>query len=195
MEKSTTVNIFKIKETEIILQNYELGQGKIIISDLYRGSFSYYWGGMRYSLEDFLISISSDYFANNLCNERYKFSGKATAKSLRRYFINEMSYAFPWYKHFKAHKQFRDVLKDIERCDNQYEALNQIESLPNEIYDFDNLDYYETQKMQQYLKDHFNNEPWHFLENEYSDEYVFLLKLHKELIKYLKKEKKNVKLI
>lgn len=189
MEKSTIVNIIKIKETEVILQNYEHGRGKIIVSDLYNGSYSYFWGSMSKSLEDFLISINAGYFAGCLCRDIYKFSGKATAKSLRKYFINEMSYAFPWYKHFKAQKQFRNILKDIERCDNQYDALHYIESIHNEVDDFDNLDYYETQKMQQYLKDHFNNEPWNFLDTEPSDNYIFLLKLHKELVKYLKKKK------
>lgn len=183
------MNVIKIKETEVILQNYEHGRGKIIVSDLYNGSYSYFWGSMGKSLEDFLISINGGYFAGCLCRDKYKFSGKATARSLRRYIKEEMSIDFPWYKHFNAHKQLRDELKDIERCDNQNEALNIIESLYKNIYDFDNLDYNETRRMEQLIKDHFNNEPWYFLETEPSDDYIFLFKLHKDLVKYLKKKK------
>jgi hypothetical protein len=186
MEK---LNIIKINETEVLLQNYEHGRGKIIVSDLYNGSYSYFWGSMSKSLEDFLMSINAGYFAGCLCRDKYKFSGKETAKNIRKYIKTEMSNEFPWYKHFNAQKQLREVLKDIERCDNQNDALYEIESIYKKVDDFDNADYDESRRLENYIKDHFNNEPWYFLDTEPSDDYIFLLRLHKDLVKQLKKKK------
>lgn len=131
------MNRFKIEDADIILENYENGQGKIIISDLYNGSFSYYWGSMGESIEEFLKSINSSYFADKLCSNRFVFSGKKTAKEIRRYIREDMKYDLPWYKFQSGQKELRERLKEIERSDNQYEALSLIQGLPDNLMCFD----------------------------------------------------------
>ena len=86
------MNRFNIETADIILENYEQGQGKIIISDLYNGSFSFYWGSMGENIEEFLKSINSSYFADKLCANQFVFSGKQTAKEIRKYIREEMKY-------------------------------------------------------------------------------------------------------
>lgn len=107
----------QIGSTEVILQNYEINQGKIIVSDLYNGSYSYYWGSMGGTLEEFIKSIDSCYFAGKLCTDMYVFSGEKTAKAIRRHIKQNMNYDLPWYKYMPAQKELREAIKDLEKCD------------------------------------------------------------------------------
>ena len=178
------MNRFKIKTADIILENYEKGQGKIIISDLYNGSFSYYWGSMGESIEEFLMSINSSYFAGKLCVNQFVFSGKQTAKEIRKYIREEMKYDLPWYRFKDGQKELREKIKEIERSENQYEALSIIESLPNSLFCLD-MDYKEEKEFIQIIKDMVSTEPWNFLQNDYSQEYRYLTKLHKQIKSFL----------
>lgn len=180
------MNRFKIKTSNIILENYELGQGKIIISDLHNGSFSYYWGSMGGNIEDFLKNINSHYFADKLCVNRFSFSGKQTAKAIRKYIREEMSYELPWYKFQVAQKELREKINEIEKSDNQYQALALIQDLPNSIFCLE-LSFKEQKDFQKIIEDMVSTEPWHFLQNDFSKEYKFLEKLHKQIQKHLTK--------
>ncbi len=55
----------QIEDTTILLEDYELNKGKIIITNSSR-SLSYYWGAMSGDLSSFLLNIDSDYFAGCL---------------------------------------------------------------------------------------------------------------------------------
>lgn len=173
----------QIGSTEVILQNYEINQGKIIVSDLYNGSYSYYWGAMGGTLEEFIKSTSPDYFAGKLCNEQYVFSGEATAKAIRRYIKNDMSYDLPWYKYMPAQKELREAIKEIEKCEDKHDALYQIERF-KDIYAI-GMGADEDKEFEKIMESHFNCEPWNFLETEPSPSYKFLVKVHKELKKKL----------
>lgn len=176
-------NVIKIGSTEVILQNYEINHGKIIVSDLYNGSYSFYWGSMSGTLEEFLKRINSGYFAGKLCNDQYVFSGKNTAKSIRRHIKDNMSYDMPWYKYTAAQKELREAIKELERCESQHDAIYQIEKFKDILVL--GMSSQEDKEFQEIMESHFNCEPWHFLETEPSPSYKFLVKLHKELKKQL----------
>lgn len=36
----------KLKHVDVYLENFDYGQGKITLTNPYRGSFSHYWGSM-----------------------------------------------------------------------------------------------------------------------------------------------------
>lgn len=173
------MNVLKIDNTEVILQNYEFGQGKIIVSNLDEGSFSFYWGSMNATIENFLKSTNADYFAGKLCNEKYVFSGKNTAKSIRKFIKNEMNDEMPWYK-FKDHqKELRSEISSIESARSHEEALQIIKGFHN-IYVLES-DFNEEKEFQEIIERRFSVEPWYFLEKEPSSEYKFLHGLHKKI--------------
>lgn len=178
---------FKINSTDIILQNYNKGEGKIIISDLYNGSYSYYWNSMGSDIETFLQRIDSGYFASKLCNKIWVFSGKDTLKKIRTYIRTELTYELPWYKFMSAQKELRDKLKELEDIDNQYEALAFMQNLHKNLYCFD-LDNHETREFKSIIESMFDTEPWFFLGEELSQEHKFLTSIHKEIKNHLRKE-------
>ena len=178
------MNRFQIQTADIILENIENGKGKIIISDLNNGSFSFFWGAMGDTIENFLKGINSSYFADKLCNNRFDFSAKKTAKEIRRYIREEMSYELPWYKFQSAQKELREKIKEIERCDNQYEALSLIQGLPNNLMCFD-LDSKEEREFLSIISNMVSCEPWNFLQNDYSREYKYLENLHAQIRLFL----------
>ena len=72
------MELIKIKDTDIILQNFEKkGQGKIIIADNWRGAFTYSWDAMGSDINNFICDINNDYFANKLLSgSSYTFPEK-----------------------------------------------------------------------------------------------------------------------
>ena len=48
------------------------------------GAYANYWGAMGESLESFIISINSDYFAKKLGKNLFSFCPKSTVKNLRK---------------------------------------------------------------------------------------------------------------
>lgn len=184
LQTDKTMNRFKIETADIILENYETGKGKIIISDLNHGSFSFYWGAMGESIEAFLKGINSSYFADKLCNNRYEFSAKQTAKEIRKYIREEMKYDLPWYKFQSAQKELREKIKEIERSENQYEALSLIQALPDNLMCLE-LSHKEEREFNRIVRDMVSTEPWNFLQNDYSQEYRYLEELHKRIRLFL----------
>ena len=181
------MNTIQVGNTEVILQNYDLGQGKIIVSDLDKGSWSYYWGAMGgKTIEEFLKQTNGDYFAGKLCNEQYQFSAKNTARNIRQHIREEMNYDLPWYKFQSGQKELREKISDLEReASCKYEALNIIEHLHSSLWCLD-MSYEDGKEFLSIIETHFTQEPWWFLGEELSQEYIFLKKLHQKLIKKLK---------
>ena len=174
------MNRFQIETADIILENHEAGKGKIIISDLSNGSFSFYWGSMGETIEEFLKGINSSYFADKLCNNRFEFSAKQTAKEIRRYIREEMSYELPWYKFRLSQKELRKSIKRIEKSNSQQEALYLIQDLPNSVYCTE-LSFKENNEFSKIIEDMVSTEPWNFLQQSYSAEYKYLENLHKRI--------------
>ena len=90
----------------------------------------------------------------------------------------------PWYKFKDGQKELREKIKEIERTENQYEALSIIENLPNSLFCLD-MEYKEEKEFIQIIRDMVSTEPWNFLQNDYSQEYRYLTKLHKQIQSFL----------
>lgn len=113
-----------IGETDVLLFDYEPGQGKIIIANP-TCNYSYYWGSMGCTLSEFICHIDSHYFAKNLTNNIRSFSNEKTFKSVRKFLREEMD--LPRYKHTEFQKDMRRVLKEFQAaCDSEYYLVNSV---------------------------------------------------------------------
>tara|TARA_R110002124_G_scaffold61218_1_gene167895 strand:- start:13 stop:561 length:549 start_codon:yes stop_codon:yes gene_type:complete len=178
------MNRLNIKTADVLLENYEVGQGKIIISDLDFGSWSFYWGSMGSKIEEFIQGINADYFANKLCVEREVFCSKATATAIRKYLKEELSDDLPWYKFASAQKEMREKIKEIENSYSQEDALHQMSTMHENLMCYD-LDRQDEKEFLGIIEGVFSCEPWHFLQTKPSREYNYLHKLHKSLKTHL----------
>lgn len=94
----TNTKQIKIDDTDVFLENFGVGNGKITISDSYNHNYSYHWGAMGSCIEKFLLGITSDYFARKLIpdwDERV-IDVAATFKNLRGFIRDELD--LPFYK-------------------------------------------------------------------------------------------------
>lgn len=173
------MKVIKISSTDVILENYEFGSGKIIVSDIYNGSFSYVWGAMGSTIEDFLKSINSEYFVNKLTTKDEIFCGKRSTKNLRKAIRDE----FNWFEYMEAQKELREKIKDIEGVDNEHEFVYMCGNLSENIYCFD-FDEYSREDFFERLES-ILVEPWNYIGTKPSYESIFLTKLHKKLKKEL----------
>lgn len=181
------MEIIKIDETEIFLDDKGSGQGKITISNTYGYNFSYYWGSMGDSLREFLLRINESYFITKLANNPYSFSPKLTAKEIRKYISEELSYDLPWYKYMEFQKSFREWIKGIEEIESDQEFVDYCHNiLRSWKLDFSSLDRHEEKEVKDILQNSFTQEPWNFIQQGYSNEAIFLKKLFKKLQKELK---------
>ena len=187
----TEVPIKKIKidGNDIYLENFEKGKGKITITTPNGLSYSYFYGAMGSDLETFIQDIDSDYFAKNLIphDKKFEMNVKSTFSNLRKYIREEIG--LKWFQDMEFQKQMREVLNDFQKkCeenpDSNYFVLAFDSSFTNEL----NLSL---------IKDHWNkkyfesfNEVWYFISEKYTTEYKNLRKLHKNLVKQLKKKQK-----
>jgi len=169
-----------IEGTDIYMEDIEDGRGKITISDSWRGAYTHFWGAMGSNISKFLCDINADYFADKLCTNTYKFSGKKSVKNVRKYIREEMSYDLPWYEFMSAQKELRKKLKAMESCSSANEFVDRMSNLHNELYCLD-LSYDEEKEFLDIIKSHFACEPWNFIQEEVSNEYVWLCNIHKKL--------------
>lgn len=182
MATTTTTDIINIDDTEIILRDYGHGKGKIIIANPYNLNFSYYWSAMGSSLKEFLKSLDYGYFINKLTNKTHVFSGKNTAKNIRKYIRQELKYDLPWYKHMEFQKSLRRWIKEIEEMETTDEFVHYAISIADSCdLDFSEMSYYEKKDIQQLLTDTIGCEPWHMAGDEPSRETLFLGDLFKKL--------------
>lgn len=175
---------FKIRDYEIILEDFEYGQGKIIISSSYGGNYSYYWGSMGSEISEFIKRINSGYFASKLCYNIYEFCPKKTMTNIRKAISEEL----PWYEHMAFQKEMRYQIKEkFKHCESTEEFVYSWDRFVN------SLDYW-------LIEDRFDRsnvesifqgfcEIWHFAGETLTHEYKDLLKLHGELIDAINKKK------
>ena len=181
----------RIGYTDIILQDFGDGKGKVIISDDdYGYDFSYYWGAMGKdtSLKQFLQQINTDYFVGKLSHHiKGPINVRKTFTALRKHIQECFHYELPWYEHMEFQKDFREKLKRFQK-----DVCSDTEFV-TEIQNFhDCLDYYliedsaEEKRMEKLFEDIFSNcEPWYFVEYDIHREDLFLTKLHPKLKKAL----------
>lgn len=175
----------KIDNTDIFIEDYErIGHGKVTISDSYMGAFTYTWGAMNSKTVDFLKSISSDYFARNLCKEMFVFDGKQSVTNIRKYIKDELKYELPFYKFQKLQKEMRLELKKLEKCTSEYEFVDMCIGLPNKITCPD-VSYKEENEFKKIIDGVFTTEPWNFIGKKHSPEYLWLVQIFEKLKKIL----------
>ena len=190
------MNRLKIDGVDVFLDNKELGQGKITISDNYTNNFSYYWGSMGGTLEDFLCRINAQYFVGCLgnANRENPINNKKTVKNIRKLLRDEFYRDYPWYSYKDLHKTIAEALKDFEKESfNSVEGwMMRLDSLVSDfcVYTCDDLTYQESRKVEEELKSLLNCEPWHLIHYDDHPKNIWLSNFHKKLVKELKKQKK-----
>jgi len=176
----TTENL-NLGFTDIILIDYELGQGKIIISDTNWGyNFSYYWGAMGSTLKEFLCRINAGYFVKNLSTEDHgKINMKKTMAEVRKWWKKESG--IHWWQYLDFQKELRWEFKRIESqsCsdENFIDMMNYLNSsLP--LHKIANrLDREELEEAIKWL----TAEPWNYIVYYESQQHIWLTNLHKKL--------------
>lgn len=171
-------------ETSVYLEDFGEGKGKIIVDSYGYGASSHYWGAMGSDLKEFIVSINSDYFAGKLSRSEYVFSGKATAREVRRYIREELPYELPWYKYQSAQKELRKHIKEIEYLGSVEEFVSHMDWLDPGTMTYE-LDRDEEKEFIEVVEGHLKSEPWHFAMEDTSKEYKFLQKVHTQLKKIL----------
>ena len=181
----------KIDGVDVYLENFDHGKGKIIISDCYDKNYSYYWGSMGDSIEDFICKINSDYFMNCLIgyDNKYSFDSMGTFSNIRKHIREEIS--LPWYKHMAFQKDMRERLNSFQ---NDCEDISD-ESFVDRFYHFikyhldytllDNNSYrYDRECIENDFKS--IEEPWHFISTKPSINNKWLMNFHSKLVKRLR---------
>lgn len=184
----TTIQL-RIGDTDVILNDFELGQGKLIISnDGYGYDFSYYWGAMgkETTLKDFICHISGDYFVGKLGpTEQGDIDLKATMKDVRAYWKKE---GIPWYKEMDLQKDLRYELNKIEReCYDDRHFVEMMGRIKDAFF------FTQTSLSNGYVLkcdfeeslDELCSEPWNFIINKPHKKNVWLEKFHEKLKKAL----------
>lgn len=175
-----------LPEADIVLDFMGDGQGRVHIANHGGNSYSYYWGAMGCSLDKFICSVSSDYFCNNLVSNKWDFDSAGTFKKLREFIKSELS--LPWYRYPEFQKDMRQKLREFQ---GDVTTLNEF------VFGWDSfissLDFYliDDRYDQREIEKNFKNvsEVWHFGSTKPSREYLWVEKIHKKLVEYIKSEK------
>jgi len=182
------MKIIKIANTDIFLDDLGNNKGKITISDTYNHNYSYFWGSMGGTLDEFLCNINSGYFADKLLGTKsnFIFCEKSTFTTVRKFIATELN--LPWYKHQEFQKDMREKLNSFQNdCENENHFVGNWSSFIRE------LDFYliKDHSEQISLRREFENisEVWNFIGQKLSPEYLWLEKLHGNLKAEIKKQK------
>jgi hypothetical protein len=177
-----------IGEVKVILDDLGGGKGSIIVSNGYN-AYEYFWGAMGGSLKDFLLGINGDYFATKLIGHRdeHEFDIKGSVKNVRAH-LREV---LPWYNYMSAQKELRSELKMLEYCCTDQDFVREMGELPNKLMCLE-LDRWDESDFLDIIREELGCEPWHFIDNKPSKEYVFLNKFLPKLQKHIKKELKEL---
>ena len=178
------MKLLRIETTDVILNDYELGKGKIIISDDdYGYNFSYYWGAMGQSaLSDFLQDIDTGYFVGKLGpHSGGEISMDKTMKVVRKWWKEESG--IRWYEFKEEQKELREKFNIIqqETCDQQ-DFVYLMNELVNEFY----FPYSNYKNDFQSALDGLTTEPWHFIVLDEHKQNTWLSKFHLKLKDALK---------
>ncbi len=183
-----TPQVIKIDETDIFLQELGPSQGKITVSNTYGYNYSTYWGSMGSDLKSFLKTINAGYFADKLlgAKESTEMDVKKTFAAIRKHIQAEMN--LPWYNHQEFQKDMREVLNSFQReCESEPNPRYFVDRFYNV---FKRLDYslIQDRYFAKQIEEDFDGitEPWYFIVDKPSQEYLWLTKLHKKLKKVLK---------
>lgn len=187
----TKLTAFRIDHTDVILQDYEDGKGKIIISNDDRDyNLSYYWGSMGegYDLSKFILKTNDGYLINKL-GQRHDdgpIDIKKTMAAVRRFVKNESPWRFFYSP--KMDKELRYELSEIQKYTHDSRdfvdrmmAIDMCYIADDDVYDRGECFFNDTIEM---LK----TEPWHFIINEEPQVNVWLVKFLPKVREYLKKE-------
>lgn len=170
------MNVLTVDQTEVILRDFEEGQGKIIIAGGSDRSYSFYWGSMGSSLRDFILSIDSGYFATKLCpaGDYTIFCGKSTAKNLRR-LVKE---TLPWYEHMEFQKSVREAIRQVEDFESEYQFFNWLNYYMTDLDFYTIDDRYDRQFLERDFETLFDSTS---IETRRSDQYQWLERFHSKL--------------
>lgn len=187
---------FRIDYTDVILQDYGDGKGKIIISNDDRDyNLSYYWGSMGegYDLSKFILKTNDGYLINKL-GQRHDdgpIDIKKTMAAVRKYIKEDTEWRF--YYSPEDDKYLRNALNDIQRyTHDSRDFVDRMTNLDNtmsysginDVYNrgkapFDGMIYA------------LSTEPWHFIINEEPQVNAWLGKFLPKVREFLKKEKEE----
>lgn len=178
------MELIKIDDTDIILQDEGNGRGKITISNVWGYNYSHFWGAMGMPLKEFLLSINESYFIDKLSSpfDRGVFDGKGTIRNVRKFIRTD--FEIPWYQHMSAQKELREFLKDMESIESENEFVDKMSNISDDLSLF-NLSREDEKEFRDALKS-LEIEPWRFIETGPSHEYLFLKKLFPKLQKKIK---------
>lgn len=180
--RENSITRLQIENADVFLENLGSGKGKITILDTHMGAYANYWGAMGESLESFIISINSDYFAKKLGKNLFSFCPKSTVKNLRKAIKEELH----WWEDISAQKRLRECIKYLELCSSVDEFIRLCITIPESLHVLE-LTLNEEAEFRSRIKDIFESEPWEYIEHKPSNEYKWLVKIHKKLQLYLKK--------
>lgn len=166
----------RIGYTDVILQDYGLSKGKLIISDdNYGYHFGYYWGAMgeTNNLSKFLQKLNPGYFVGKLSPfTKGDIDVKKTMKAVRDWWKNESG--IKWYQYLELQKELRTEFKNIEEtCSSEENFVNKINDIDKNIntllFDFKG----EYKDFKSAIKG-LQSEPWWFIEHEEHPQNKFL---------------------
>jgi len=183
----------RIGHTDVILDEFGDGKGKIIISNDECGyDFSYYWGAMGESttLKQFIQRIGSDYFVGKLSHRtKGKMNVRKTFARLRADIKESLQGELQWYEHMEFQKHFREALREFQSgIVEENEFIRRVQDFYTELNFYLIQDRGEREKLECLFKDIFpQSEPWRFIIHDAHPEDIFLEKLHAKLKKALAK--------
>lgn len=180
---------FRIDYTDVILQDYEDGKGKIIISNDDRDiNLSYYWGsmGQGYNLSKFILKTNDEYLIRKL-GERDDgpINMKKTMASVRSFIKNETSWRF--YMNLEADKSLRTELKGVQ--ESSFDKNDFVRRMQDLDPDFPkNTRWHEYQSEWDEMLQGITIEPWYFIVNDPPATNIWLSKFLPKIREHLKKE-------
>ncbi|MDF2851671.1 MAG: Phi17:2 [Sphingobacterium multivorum] len=181
---------FRLNYTDVILQDYEDGKGKIILSNDDRDiNLSYYWSSMGegYNLSKFILKVGDEYLIRKL-GERDSdgpMNVKKTMAVVRSFIKNETSWRF--YMNLEADKNLRLKLKEVQEL--SFDKNDFIRLMQDLDPDFPKQTrWHEYQSEWDEMLQSITIEPWYFIVNDPPSTNIWLSKFLPELKKHLKKE-------
>ncbi|KKO91766.1 hypothetical protein AAW12_08900 [Sphingobacterium sp. Ag1] len=181
---------FRIDYTDVILQDYEDGKGKIIISNDDRDiNLSYYWSsmGQGYNLSKFILKTNDEYLIRKLgeSDDDGPINMKKTMASVRSFIKNETSWRF--YMNLEADKSLRTELNDVQ--ESSFDKNDFVRRMQDLDPDFPkNTRWHEFQSEWDEMLQGITIEPWYFIVNDPPETNVWLSKFLPKIREHLKKE-------
>lgn len=184
---NSTIERLKIDNTDVFLEDFGPGRGKITISDTLGHNYSFYWGSMGSSLKDFIPHTSDCYFAGKLMGsmDEYVIDWKATFSAIRKFIREELN--LPWYKYPEFQKDMRERLKEFQSESEDADSADVFVLRFDDV--MSSLDFFliKDRHEAKIIEENFNSigECWHFIQKQPGPEHMWLCQFHKKLVKAL----------